>query len=72
MTLSFSEVEIKEAVWDCDNFKSLGPNGINLGSIKDLWDILKDELMHFFSKFHHNVKFAKGINSNFIALIPKG
>lgn len=26
----------------------LGPDGINLGFVKDFWDILKDELLHFY------------------------
>jgi len=31
----FSEVEVKDAIWDCDNFKSSGPDGVNFGFIKD-------------------------------------
>jgi hypothetical protein len=25
----FSEAEVKAAVWDCDSFKSSGPDGVN-------------------------------------------
>jgi len=39
--------EVKVAVWDCDNFKCLGRDGINFGFIKDFWDILKDDVMRF-------------------------
>jgi hypothetical protein len=31
----FSEDEIKQAVWNCDSYKSPGPDGIPLGFIKD-------------------------------------
>lgn len=50
----------------------LGSDGINLGFVKDFWDILKDELLHFFfAEFHCNGKLTKSINSTFIALIAK-
>lgn len=68
LMLPFLEVEIKYAIWECDNFKSLGPDGINLGFIKDLWDILKEELMHFLLTIN---AMAKGINNTFIGLISK-
>jgi hypothetical protein len=38
--------EVKAAVWDCDNFKCPGPDGITFGFIKDFWDILKNDVMH--------------------------
>jgi hypothetical protein len=67
----FSQDEVKTAVWDCDNYKCLGPDGITFGFIKDFWDILKDDVMRFLVEFHRNGKLAKGINSTFISLIPK-
>jgi len=67
----FSIEEVRAAVWECDNFKCLGPDGVNLGFIKDFWDILKVNVMHFISEFHRNGRLAKGINSTFIALILK-
>jgi hypothetical protein len=35
LTLPFLEAEVKEAVWDCDSFKSPGPDGVNFGFFKD-------------------------------------
>jgi hypothetical protein len=58
-------------VWDCDNYKSPGPDGIMFGFIKDFWDILMVDMMRFLVEFHRNGKLAKGINRTFIALIPK-
>ncbi|GAU37371.1 hypothetical protein TSUD_277450 [Trifolium subterraneum] len=63
--------EIKAAIWDCDSFKCPGPDAINLAFFKDFWEILKIDLLNFFTEFHHNGKITKGLNSTFIALIPK-
>ncbi|PNX82715.1 cysteine-rich receptor-like protein kinase [Trifolium pratense] len=71
LTKPFSEAEVKLAVWDCDSYKSPGPDGINFGFIKDLWAELRGDVMRFISDFHRNGRLTKGINSTFIALIPK-
>ena len=71
LVMPFSLDEVKVAVWDCENFKCPGPDGINFGFIKDLWDIMKDDVMRFLVEFHRNGRLAKGINNTFIALIPK-
>jgi len=67
----FSSDEVKLVVWDCNNYKSLGPNGITFGFIKEFWSELKDDFMRFLTEFHRNGKLTKGVNSTFIALIPK-
>jgi len=67
----FLVAEVKEAIWECDSFKSPGPDDVNFGFIKDFWPELKDDVMRFVSEFHRNGKLAKGINAMFIALIPK-
>jgi len=67
----FSVEKVKIAVWDCDNYKCSGPDGITFGFIKDFWDILWDDVMRFLVEFHRNERLTKGINSTFIALIPK-
>jgi len=53
LTCPFRE-EVKAAVWDCDSFKSPGPDGIHLGFIKDFWLDLKLDIMRFISDFHRN------------------
>jgi len=67
----FTLEEVKEALWDCDSFKCPGPDGITLGFVKDFWDVLKGDVMRFLVELHRNGRLAKGINSTFIALIPK-
>jgi len=63
--------EVRRAIWDCDNYKSPRPDDITFGFIKDFWELLKDDFMRFFVEFHRNGKLSKGVNSTFIALIPK-
>jgi len=67
----FSPEEVKQAFWDCESFKSPRPDGINIGFIKKIWHELKNDFMRFFVDFHRNGKLTKGVNSTFIALIPK-
>ncbi|GAU10636.1 hypothetical protein TSUD_419760, partial [Trifolium subterraneum] len=67
----FTRDEVKAAVWDCDSYKSPGPDGINFGFIEDFWSELQGEVMRFIVEFHQNGKLTKGLNSTFIALIPK-
>ncbi|MCI16818.1 cysteine-rich receptor-like protein kinase, partial [Trifolium medium] len=45
LTKPFSVAEVKVAVWDCDSFKSPGPDGINFGFIKDFWAELHEDVM---------------------------
>ena len=63
--------EVKQAIWDCNSFKSPGPDGISFGFIKQFWNDLKDDFMCFISEFYRNGRLTKGINTTFIALIPK-
>ncbi|MCI70351.1 cysteine-rich receptor-like protein kinase, partial [Trifolium medium] len=43
----FSLEEVNGAVWDCDSYKSPGPDGINFGFIKDFWGLLQGDVMRF-------------------------
>jgi hypothetical protein len=63
--------EVKAAVWDCDSYKTPGPDGVNFGFIKEFWSEMSGDIMRFVGDFHRNGKLTKGINSTFIALIPK-
>jgi hypothetical protein len=67
----FNEAEVKAAVWDYDGYKSPGPDGIHMGFIKHFCPDLKGDIMRFVLEFHRNGHLSKGINSTFIALIPK-
>ncbi|GAU49412.1 hypothetical protein TSUD_374310 [Trifolium subterraneum] len=71
MVKPFSLEEVKIVVWDCDNYKSPGSDEINFGFIKDFWSEMQADIMRFMAEFHCNGRLSKGINSTFIALIPK-
>jgi len=58
-------------VWDCESYKSLGPDGVKFGFLKYFWNNLQPYIMRFVSEFHRNGKHTKGINIIFIKLIPK-
>ncbi|KEH17518.1 hypothetical protein MTR_0009s0040 [Medicago truncatula] len=64
LILPFGVDEIKEAVWDCDSFKSPGPDGIYMGFIKDFWPELKDDILRFLKKFHRNGHLSKATEAN--------
>ena len=71
LVASFTEEEIKAAVWNCGSEKNLGPDGLNFKFIKQFWELLKPEFSRFIAEFHANGVFTRGTNASFIALIPK-
>ncbi|XP_028089237.1 uncharacterized protein LOC114289668 [Camellia sinensis] len=67
----FSEVEISRALKQCEGNKAPGSDGFNLMLFKNCWQIVKGDVIHFMKDFHKNSKLVHGINSSFVALIPK-
>lgn len=67
----FSMEEIKSTVWSCDELKDPDPNGFNMGFFKEKWHLVKGDLYLMMSNLFYSGKLEKGINSSFIALIPK-
>lgn len=67
----FEEGEVKAAVWECGSMKSSGPDGLNFKFIKEFWNVMKMNVMHFLGEFYANEIFPRGSNALFIALIPK-
>ena len=68
---TFSEEEVRQAVWNCGIDKSPGPDGFSGGFFRASWDIIKADIMKMFSEFHRNGKLCAGLNSTFVSLIPK-
>jgi len=71
LTRPFSLEEVKQAIWDYDGLKSPVPDDINFDFIRKFWDVMKDDFMTILTEFHRNGKLTNGLNSTFIALIPK-
>ena len=67
----FVENEARDAVWECNSEKSLGPDGLNFKFIKEFLDDIKSDLFRFLDELRVNGVFLKGGNASFIALIPK-
>lgn len=71
LTAQFSEVEIKSAVWDCEDSKSLRSDRITFEFINEFWEVIKGDCLRFVSESQDNGRIAKGVNSSFIVLVPK-
>lgn len=67
----FTEEEISHVIMTCEGNKAPGPDGFNLAFFKKCWNIVKSDVVNFMCEFHRNACFVGGINSSFIALIPK-
>lgn len=62
---------LKEVVWDCDSFKSPGPDSVNFGFCKDFWLDMKSYIMHFLVEFHRNGKLSRRIDSTLLLPFQK-
>lgn len=51
--------------------KALGPDGFTIHFYKVCWDIIKTNLLKMVQGFFGKAKVGGGINSTFLALIPK-
>ena len=68
---TISEAEVKEAVRNCDCYKSPGPDGFNFGFIKFCWDVIKRDVLSAVQSFAEGGNWPKGTNAFFITLVPK-
>lgn len=68
---SFSDGEIKSAVWDCEGSKSSGLDGYSFVFIRNCWSFIGKDFYRFFRDFHGNSKMSKAFSSSFSTLIPK-
>lgn len=67
----FSNLEIKDAVWDCGSDKSPGPDGFTFKFFKNHWDIIEKDVISFVKHFETSSHIPRGCNSSFITLVPK-
>jgi len=71
MVSSFTEEEVKEAVWQCEGSKSSGAVGFNFNFIKNSWEFFKSDIVEAVHFFQETGCIPKGCNASFIALVPK-
>ncbi|XP_058732648.1 uncharacterized protein LOC131604205 [Vicia villosa] len=55
----FLECKIKEAVWECGDSKSPGPDGYSFLFIKKCWSFIKEDFINFFNYFYLGRPIAK-------------
>jgi hypothetical protein len=71
LTAPFSCEEVREAIWNSDGNRCPGPDGFNFNFLKTCWEIIKGDIMAFFSEFYINAVLPKAITASFFTLIPK-
>lgn len=66
-----SWVEVEMALNQCPSNKAPGPDGFNMGFLKNLWDTIGMDIFCTIKNFFSCGHLPPGMNSSFIALIPK-
>ncbi|GKV30538.1 hypothetical protein SLEP1_g39340 [Rubroshorea leprosula] len=54
LTEPFLESEVKAVVWNCDNAKAPGLDGLSFGFLKTEWEVVKNDILKFLADFHIN------------------
>ena len=68
---SFTEEEVKRAVFEYDGNKAPGPDGFSMAVFQSQWDIFKNDTMKVFEEFHKSGVINGITNETYICLIPK-
>ncbi|KAL2235461.1 UNVERIFIED_CONTAM: hypothetical protein Sindi_1278300 [Sesamum indicum] len=68
---SFSEEDIKEAVFDIGEDRAPGPDGYSSGFYKNAWPVVGQEVTKAVQEFFSTGKLLKQINSTILTIIPK-
>lgn len=71
MEAIFTLQEIEAALSSTDKTKAPGPDGTNAGVLSSIWPEIKNEVLAVFNTFYESGELPEGLNSSFIALIPK-
>lgn len=50
----FMEDEVRQAIWECDSFKSLKTDKVNFGFVKELLEDIKSDITRVMEKFPIN------------------
>ncbi|KAL4383150.1 hypothetical protein GQ457_15G021490 [Hibiscus cannabinus] len=67
----FTEEEIGAALATLESSKAHGPDGFNMGFLKQFWPCLKADILEFSCKFYKGEVEDWSFNHSFIVLIPK-
>ena len=67
----FTESEVRDAVFQMENNKALGPDGFPAEFYQVFWGVIKDDLLHLFADLHWEALELYSLNFGIITLIPK-
>ena len=62
---------MRNAINNLGKEKAPSPDGVNIAFFQHCWDVVKGDLLAFFSDFHARGVFHKSLNATFLCLIPK-
>jgi hypothetical protein len=66
---SFSEEEVRKAVFQMEHNKAPGPDGFPAEFYQACWDIIKEDLMALFTEFHSVTLLLYSLNFDTIILV---
>ena len=67
----FTEMEVKEAVFQCDGNKAPGPDGYSMAVFQSQWEMVKTDIIKVVEEFHGSGIINGITNETYICLIPK-
>ena len=66
-----SREEVKKAVWACGIDKAPGFDGFNFKFIREMWEVIKDEIYEFVMEIFVDGCTMRHVNVTWVTLIPK-
>ena len=67
----FTKEEIYKAIFQLDKNKASGSDGFTIAVFQDCWDVIKEDLVRVFAKFHRSGIINQSTNASFMVLLPK-
>jgi len=71
LTQPFSESEIKYALFQMEKNKAAGPDKIPIEFYQCCWEVIKQDILHFFQEFYLGTLNVCRLNYGIITLLPK-
>lgn len=71
LTTTFTEDEVKRAIFKMEHNKALGPDGFPAEFYQVFWELIKGDLMALFNEFHKGDLPLFSLNFGIITLLPK-
>ena len=71
LIMPFTEHEVKTTLFQMEKNKAAGPDRIPIEFYQCCWNIIKEDIMDLFSKFHQGLLNVSRLNYGIITLLPK-